>query len=159
MLRPYIRFLRILPLPRGILPPITRAKNPCHARKCSVSPPNRLRAATPRTKTIRMETPWHPRVSMHRRSLRLRGHDYSSPGAYFVTICASSHLFGRVRSGKMMLSQFGEIAREYWTSVPKHFSHVRIDAFVVMPDHVHGILLLGPRHPRTDAIGRISPGS
>jgi len=106
-----------------------------------------------------MERPWHPRVSMHRRSLRWRGHDYSSPGAYFVTICASSHLFGRVRTGEMLLSRFGEIARQCWVSIPNHFLHVRIDAFVVMPDHVHGILLLGARYPRTDAIGRIAPGS
>ncbi len=108
---------------------------------------------------VQMERPWHPRVSMHRRSLRLRGHDYSSPGAYFVTICASSHLFGRVRTADMILSRFGEIARQCWTSIPNHFPHVRIDAFVVMPDHVHGILLLGARYPRTCAIGRISPGS
>src|SRR5467141_1423347 len=119
-------------------------------------PPNRLRAATLRTKNIRMDTPWHPRVSMHRRSLRLRSHDYSSPGAYFVTICASSHLFGRVRSARMMLSRFGEIARLCWMSIPRHFPHVRIDAFVVMPDHVHGILVLGARYPHACAVGRIS---
>ncbi len=106
-----------------------------------------------------MERPWHPRVSMHRRSLRLRGYDYSRPGAYFVTICAASHVFGRVRAGEMILSRFGEIAREFCTSIPNHFPHVRIDAFVVMPDHVHGILFLGNRYPRTSAIGRISPGS
>src|SRR2546430_10066474 len=106
-----------------------------------------------------MERPWHPRVSMHRRSLRWRGHDYSSPGAYFVTICASSHLFGRVRTGEMLLSRFGEIARQCWVSIPNHFLHVRIDAFVVMPDHVHGILFLGSRHSHTRAIGRIRPGS
>jgi len=106
-----------------------------------------------------MEKAWHPRVTMHRRSLRLRGYDYSSPGAYFVTVCASSHLFGRVRAGEMIPNRSGEIARECWTSIPKHFTYVRIDAFVVMPDHVHGILILRDRYPRTHAIGRISPGS
>ena len=106
-----------------------------------------------------MERPWHPRVSMHRRSLRLRRFDYSRPGAYFVTICASSHLFGRVRAGEVILSRCGEIARACWASIPDHFPHVRTDASVVMPDHVHGILLLGDREPRISAIGRISPGS
>ncbi len=96
---------------------------------------------------------------MHRRSLRLRGYDYSRPGAYFVTICASSHVFGRVRAGQVILSRCGEIARECWASIPHHFPHVRTDASVVMPDHVHGILLLGDREPRISAIGRISPGS
>src|SRR2546428_2377211 len=90
-----------------------------------------------------MERPWHPRVSMHRRSLRWRGHDYSSPGAYFVTICASSHLFGRVRTGEMLLSRFGEIARQCWVSIPNHFLHVRIDAFVVMPTMSTAFCCLG----------------
>jgi len=156
---PTFVFCASCPYPGASCLQLRAAQNPCHARKCSVSPPNRLRAATPRTKNIRMETPWHPRVSMHRRSLRLRGHDYSSPGAYFVTICASSHLFGRVRSARMMLSRFGEIARLCWMSIPRHFPHVRIDAFVVMPDHMHGILVLGARYPRACAVGRISAGS
>ena len=108
---------------------------------------------------VPMDGPWHPRVSMHRRSIRLRGHDYSSPGAYFVTICASSHLFGRVRTGEMILSRFGKIALECWMGIPNHSPHVRIDAFVAMPDHVHGIVFLGDFCPRTHAIGRISPGS
>jgi len=59
----------------------------------------------------------------------------------------------------MVLSPFGDIARECWMSIPKHFPHVRLDAFVVMPDHVHGIVFLGDFCPRTHAIGRISPGS
>ena len=67
--------------------------------------------------------------------------------------------FGRVRTAEMILNRFGEIARQCWTSIPSHFPHVRIDAFVVMPDHVHGILLFGARYPRTAAIGRIGPGS
>ena len=108
---------------------------------------------------LQMERPWHPRVSMHRRSIRLRGYDYSRPGAYFVTICANTHLFGRVRAGEMVVSEFGAIARDCWTSIPDHFSHVRLDAFVVMPDHVHGILMLRDYPSRTSAIGRIRAGS
>ena len=112
-----------------------------------------------RPQHARMERPWHPRVTMHRRSIRLRGHDYGGPGVYLVTVCASSHLFGRVRTSELIVSRLGEIARECWTSIPNHFPHVRIDAFVVMPDHIHGILFLGSRHSHTRAIGRIRPGS
>ena len=106
-----------------------------------------------------MDTPWHPRVSMQRRSTRLRTRDYSGPGIYFITICALSHLFGRVRNGGMVLSPFGEIARECWANLPNHFPHVHADEFVVMPDHVHGILFFDPRPARAHAIRRISPGS
>jgi len=59
----------------------------------------------------------------------------------------------------MILSQFGEIARDCWTSIPNHFPQVRIDAFVVMPDHVHGILVLRDSETRVSAIGRMRPGS
>src|SRR6266540_4353384 len=90
---------------------------------------------------VQMERPWDPRVSMHRRSIRLRGHDYGGPGVYLVTICAMSHLFGRVHAGEMCLSPFGDIARDCWKTIPKHFPHLRIDAFVIMPDHMHGDLV------------------
>ena len=96
---------------------------------------------------------------MHRRSIRLRDHDYGSPGAYFVTICARTHLFGRVHRGEVIPSRYGEIASDCWTEIPSHFPHVRLDVFVVMPDHIHGILVLSRRTPTVTAIGRISPGS
>ena len=102
---------------------------------------------------------WHPRVSRHRRSIRLRGHDYGSPGAYFVTVCARTHLFGRVHECEVIASRYGEITSDCWTEIPSHFPHVRIDVFVVMPDHLHGILFLLRRESSATAVGRISPGS
>jgi len=102
---------------------------------------------------------WYPRLTRHRRSIRLEGHDYAGPGAYLVTICATTHLFGRIAAGEMRLSPFGDIARDCWTSIPNHFPHVRIDAFVIMPDHVHGILFVADRGLRCQAVGQISPGS
>jgi putative transposase len=102
---------------------------------------------------------WHPRVSMDRRSIRLRSHDYGGPGAYFVTVCARTHLFGRVQAGEVSLSCWGEISSHCWTELPSHFPHVRIDVFRVMPDHVHGILILLRRESSATAVGRISPGS
>ena len=113
------------------------------------------RAAT----IVTMDRAWHPRVSMHRRSMRLRGYDYTRPGAYFVTICALTHLFGRIRGEQMVLSPLGAIARACWEDIPNHFEYVRVDAYVVMPDHVHGILILRDYRNRVPAIGHVGPGS
>ena len=120
---------------------------------------NRLSGTRHRLHNARMGGSWHPRVSMERRSLRLRGHDYGSPGAYFVTVCARTHLFGRVGGGEAIPSRCGEITSHCWTEIPSHFPHVRIDVFVVMPDHIHGILFLLRRESPATAVGRISPGS
>lgn len=77
-------------------------------------------------------------------SIRAQWWDYSSNGAYFITICTKDrkHFFGEVRQGKMMLSEIGRIARQCWDEIPDHFPFVRLGAFVVMPDHVHGILFI-----------------
>ncbi len=78
----------------------------------------------------------------HRRSIRLKGYDYTQPGAYFITICAHqrAHLFGRVVDGEMVLNALGEIARQCWLAIPNHFPQARLDEFVIMPNHVHGIV-------------------
>ena len=85
----------------------------------------------------------------YRRSLRLPGHDYTQPGAYFVTVCTyeGRPSFGRVVEGEMVLSEAGEIAAACWKQIPDHLPHVALDAFVIMPNHLHGILfLVGARH-------------
>ena len=78
----------------------------------------------------------------NRRSIRLRDFDYSSPGEYFVTICTHQRecLFGDVVGGEMVLNEIGEIAAKYWYQIPGRYENVVIDAFVVMPNHVHGII-------------------
>jgi len=80
----------------------------------------------------------------HRRSIRLKNYDYSQAGAYFVTICTHGHihLFGEVVDGEMRLNPFGEIVQAVWFDLPQHYGHVQLDAFVVMPNHVHGIIVL-----------------
>ena len=85
-----------------------------------------------------------------RKSIRLQYMDYSQPGAYFVTICAflKHCLFGRVESGRMDLSPIGEIVRACWVDIPNHFPGVKADTFVVMPNHVHGILAIEERARR-----------
>ncbi len=78
----------------------------------------------------------------HRRSHRLRGYDYSRPGAYFLTLKTfqSQHLFGTIRAGEMVLNEYGRIVRRCWHAIPDHFPLVHLDAFVIMPDHLHGIV-------------------
>jgi REP-associated tyrosine transposase len=80
----------------------------------------------------------------HRRSIRLRGHDYSSPGEYFVTVCTHSkaHLLGEVVEGEMELNEVGRMVERWWRELPNKFASVRTDALVVMPNHLHGIIVL-----------------
>ncbi|WP_008308666.1 transposase [Leptolyngbya sp. PCC 6406] len=79
-----------------------------------------------------------------RRSLRLRHHDYSTAGAYFITLCIQSRscLLGKIGQGHMQLNPAGFMVEEIWRSLPQRFDHVDLDAFVVMPNHMHGILVL-----------------
>lgn len=79
-----------------------------------------------------------------RKSPRLQGYDYSSDGMYFVTICTYQRelMFGDVFNGEMQLSDIGELAEWHWNDLPNHFSSVELDMFVVMPNHVHGIIII-----------------
>jgi putative transposase len=80
----------------------------------------------------------------HRRSIRLKGYDYGEPGAYFITLVTWHRdcLFGEVQDGKMLKNQFGRLAENEWTRLSTRFTHVLVDAFIVMPDHLHGILVI-----------------
>ena len=79
-----------------------------------------------------------------RRRLRLRDYDYSQAGAYAVTICTQggAFLFGHVSDGTMHLSAAGRVVERVWNRLPEHYPHVELDTFVVMPDHVHGVIVL-----------------
>lgn len=80
-----------------------------------------------------------------RRSIRLRGYDYSQPGAYFVTICSRNRkaLFGGIEGGKMCLNPIGKTIKEQWRIMPKRFPYLTLDMFVVMPNHVHAVFFVG----------------
>jgi REP element-mobilizing transposase RayT len=80
----------------------------------------------------------------HRRSIRLPGYDYASSGVYFVTICAhqKEQLFGAIAGDTVTLNPLGQIVDACWYAIPEHFPHAELDAFVVMPNHVHGILAI-----------------
>ncbi|RPJ20016.1 MAG: transposase [Chloroflexi bacterium] len=80
----------------------------------------------------------------HRRSIRLRDYDYASEGAYFVTIVTQGRecMFGEIVDGKMYLSNYGEIIQKWWDDIPIHFPNVETGAFVIMPNHIHGIIFI-----------------
>ncbi len=80
----------------------------------------------------------------HRRSIRLQGYDYTQPGAYFITICTQDRacLFGEVMDGEMRLNDAGQMVHVEWESLPKRFPRVALDAFVIMPNHLHGIIVI-----------------
>ena len=87
----------------------------------------------------------------HRQSIRLKSYDYSGNGAYFVTICVQDkqELFGKIDDGVMHLNRYGEIAQQVWLSLPTRFAGTDLDYFVIMPNHIHGIIV------RTEEIGNI----
>ena len=80
----------------------------------------------------------------NRQSCRMPRYDYTHPGYYFVTICTQdrSHAFGKVIDAEMHLSREGQICKHVWLSLPERFTNVAIDEAVLMPNHIHGIILL-----------------
>ena len=96
----------------------------------------------------------------HRQSIRLRNYDYSQSGAYFVTICTQDRvsLFGEIEEDTLHLNAAGRMVHSVWTDLPSRYPGVEIDAFIVMPNHVHGIVfivdnvgapLVGAQYPGT----------
>ncbi len=82
----------------------------------------------------------------HRRSIRLRGYDYSQNGLYFITICTQNrkHLFGTITNGQMALNPMGEIAHSEWFKTESMRPNLRLHEFIVMPNHIHGIIEIIP---------------
>ncbi|HAZ46217.1 MAG TPA: transposase [Cyanobacteria bacterium UBA11369] len=105
----------------------------------------------------------------HRRSIRLPEYDYTQPGAYYITICTYERQcwFGDVENGKMQKNYLGYIAHNFWQALPRRFPHIELDVFVVMPNHLHGILIitdegyrtLPKNRPRKEQFGKPVPGS
>ncbi len=76
------------------------------------------------------------------KSARKLDWDYTNDGWYFVTICTKNMepFFGNITDGKMNLSEIGKIAKKYWQEIPKHFPFVELNEFIIMPNHIHGII-------------------
>jgi REP element-mobilizing transposase RayT len=92
--------------------------------------------------------PYNPNIH-HRRSIRLKGYDYSREGAYFITICLQDRkrLLGKIVNEEMILNQFGEIAYHQWNELSNRFNHIAIDVFQIMPNHIHGIIIIIEEEP------------
>ena len=85
-------------------------------------------------------------VMRKRKTVRLKEYDYSQAGHYFVTVCAKGRVewFGHVEDGKMVLNERGVTVERCWNEILRHFPDVDLDAFVVMPNHVHGVIIINP---------------
>ncbi|WP_115006214.1 transposase [Moraxella lacunata] len=77
-----------------------------------------------------------------RRSMRLKNYDYAQEGLYFITICCKDkmHFFGEIVDNKMILNDIGQVVEQCWHNIPSHFPNVVLHHFVVMPNHIHGVI-------------------
>ena len=75
---------------------------------------------------------------------RLEGFDYSVEGYYIVTICTKSKIewFGKINNGEITLSEFGKIVKNFWLEIPNHYQNALLDHYIVMPNHIHSIIIL-----------------
>ena len=89
------------------------------------------------------KTKYNPNIH-HRKSIRLKEYNYSQAGLYFITICCQNRIcrFGNVVDGEMMLNEFGIVAYNEWVKLSERFSNFELDVFQIMPNHMHGIILL-----------------
>jgi putative transposase len=90
----------------------------------------------------------------HRKSIRIKEYDYAQAGAYFVTIVTYQRdcLFGKIENEIMVLNDFGKIADECWRAIPEHFQNVELGAYVIMPNHVHGMVVIRDDESASDAV-------
>ena len=77
-----------------------------------------------------------------RKPIRLKEYNYSKPGYYHVTMCIHNHkeLFGYIKDSQMFLNKYGKIAEKAWENIPDHYPYVETDEYIVMPNHIHGII-------------------
>ncbi len=89
----------------------------------------------------------------HRRSIRLKGYDYSQAGAYFVTVCTQNRecLFGEIADFEMRLNEYGRVVNETWEWLRQQYSRVDLDEWIVMPNHLHGIILMTDKNDLNDS--------
>ena len=101
----------------------------------------------------------------HRKSIRLKNHDYAQKGMYFVTVCVHGRkcILGDVCNGEMVLNECGKITDKCWNEIPKHFPRVVLDRYIIMPNHVHGIINMrrgtACRAPTGERFGKPVSGS
>ncbi|MDR1679138.1 MAG: transposase [Prevotellaceae bacterium] len=88
-------------------------------------------------------TKYNPDIH-HRRSIRLKGYDYSQAGMYFITICVQNRvcMLGEIINGEMQLNEYGRIAHDEWLKLSERYPNALLDVFQIMPNHMHGIIVL-----------------
>lgn len=93
--------------------------------------------------------------SHHRKSTRLPDYDYSQHGVYFVTICIQGRrcLFGEIIDGDMQINELGETASRYWKKIETLHPFFRLGEFIIMPNHIHGIIFIENEEKITDTVG------
>ena len=103
--------------------------------------------------------PYDPNIH-HRKSIRLKGYDYSQAGLYFITICVQDRkcLFGEIIDNEMILNDAGKISNECWLDIPKHFPNSVLHEHTIMPNHVHGIVELTTKGSPNVRAGDIGAG-
>jgi len=92
---------------------------------------------------------------------RWMGYDYSMPGHYFITICTQSRIshFGEIVDGEMVLNEIGEIVKNQWLWLPENFDYIKLDEWVVMPNHFHGIIeIINKNYFDRDIVGTVRDG-
>jgi REP element-mobilizing transposase RayT len=97
-------------------------------------------------------------------SIRLKNYDYSQSGSYFITICLKNRFdyFGQIINKMMILNKYGKIIEKYWMEIPRHFKNIILDEFIIMPNHLHGILIIKPTNhhrPQYERFGKPTKGS
>ena len=95
----------------------------------------------------------------HRHSIRLKGYNYAQPGAYFVNLCTyQRHCWlGEIRDGKMGLNQIGKIVAQEWLYSAQLRQEIQLDAWIIMPNHLHGIVIITPSPSKERNNHRIDP--
>jgi putative transposase len=95
-----------------------------------------------------------------RKPTRMREYDYSRSGWYFLTLCTKNRIewFGDVTDGKMILNEYGRVAEEQWLWLARQYDHVKLDEFVIMPNHIHAILVIADEGARRDNPGVVPTG-
>jgi len=94
--------------------------------------------------------------NFRRQTHRLPGFDYGSNGYYYITICTKDRLpyFGKIDNGKMQYAFIGKIVQEYWLNIPEHYPFVSLDEFIIMPNHIHGIIVIN--QDKTTSLGNVA---
>jgi len=113
----------------------------CTGCKGTISPDNVNIESDLAKRNIYMMNKYNPN-NHHRRSIRLKGYDYSQAGLYFITICIKNRkcLFGNIANGKLTLNDAGQMIENEWIKLPQRFKNIQLHEYIVMPNHFHAIL-------------------